>query len=569
MAGLEKIHSDLLGIGKLLKQSRFSVPPHQRPYAWGDTQIQDLYRDINDAKTRKGNEEYFLGTVVLAGGEDTRDSIIDGQQRLVTTSILIAAIRDYFAEKGQEQRAQDITQEYLSKRDIRSQAETAYLHLIPEDREFFLKRVVLPPGHEDRGVVPGNQAQQRLEQAINEARKFVNGLTETTQTPDDVLLDLLEFIDDKALVISVKVGDEANAYVIFEVLNDRGLDLSVADLLKNYIFRVAGERLPEAQTAWSQMTTAITDVAEEPDVRSFIRQAWISDNGLTREKQLYDAIKRYVGTNPGKAVEYAKRLAKQAVTYAALGNASHVRWKDYNDNVAEALEVFTNVGVTQIRPLLISVFEHFDVEQVNKTIPMMVAWTVRFLISGSGGSGTLEQYYSDRSKDVAEGTITKATQLYDAMKAVLPSDAQFKEAFATATVNKAWLAKFYLRVLEGAHHSTGEELIVNPDPAKVNLEHILPQTPKAEIWPQFTGEEHKAYVRRIGNMALLHKRMNTKIANSGFLEKKSILEASAIELTKQAGEFGDWTKEVIDERQRALAELAVKAWPNRPQDPNA
>ncbi|MQW85997.1 DUF262 domain-containing protein [Sinorhizobium saheli] len=569
MAAIEKIHSDLLGIGKLLKQSRFSVPPHQRPYAWGDTQIQDLFRDINDAKTRKGNEEYFLGTVVLASGDDGRNSIIDGQQRLVTTSILIASIRDYFVGKAQEQRAQDITQEYLSKRDIRTQAETAYLHLVPEDRDFFLKRVVLPPGHQDRGVESVSQAQQRIEQAILLAKQFVDSLTATTQSPDDVLLDLLEFIDGKALVISVKVGDEANAYVIFEVLNDRGLDLSVADLLKNYIFRVAGERLPEAQTAWSQMTTAITDVAEEPDVRSFIRQAWISDNGLTREKQLYDAIKRHVGSNPSKAVEYAKRLAKQAVTYAALNNSSHARWKDYNDNVAEALEVFTNVGVTQIRPLLISVFEHFDVEQVNKTIPMMVSWTVRFLISGSGGSGTLEQYYSDRAKEISDGTITKATQLYDAMKAVLPSDQTFREAFSTATVNKGWIAKFYLRVLESAENAKDNELIVNPDPGKVNLEHILPQTHKADVWPQFTADEHKAYVRRIGNMALLNKRMNTKIANSDFQVKKPILEASAIELTKKAGQNPDWTKQIIDDRQRLLADLAVKAWPNRPQDPNA
>jgi hypothetical protein len=107
------IHADLIGIGKLLKNSRFSVPPHQRPYAWQQEQVQELYRDVTDAKNRK-SEEYFLGTIVLANGPDGRQSIIDGQQRLVTVSVLIAAIRDYFAQNGQMQRAEDIGREYAT-----------------------------------------------------------------------------------------------------------------------------------------------------------------------------------------------------------------------------------------------------------------------------------------------------------------------------------------------------------------------------------------------------------------------------------------------------------------------
>jgi uncharacterized protein with ParB-like and HNH nuclease domain len=100
------IHADLIGIGKLLKNSRFAVPSHQRPYAWQEEQVRELYRDITDAKNRT-TEEYFLGTIVLANAPEGRQSIIDGQQRLVTVSVLIAAIRDYFANDGQTQRAED------------------------------------------------------------------------------------------------------------------------------------------------------------------------------------------------------------------------------------------------------------------------------------------------------------------------------------------------------------------------------------------------------------------------------------------------------------------------------
>jgi hypothetical protein len=75
---MEKIHADLIGIGKLLKQSRFTVPPHQRPYAWVEEQVNDLYRDINDAQKRK-SEEYFLGTIVLATTEDIRRMTCQGR----------------------------------------------------------------------------------------------------------------------------------------------------------------------------------------------------------------------------------------------------------------------------------------------------------------------------------------------------------------------------------------------------------------------------------------------------------------------------------------------------------
>ena len=70
---MEKIHADLIGIGKLLMQTRFSVPPHQRPYAWVEEQVNDLYSDINDVQKRK-SEEYFLGTIVLASADDGRVS---------------------------------------------------------------------------------------------------------------------------------------------------------------------------------------------------------------------------------------------------------------------------------------------------------------------------------------------------------------------------------------------------------------------------------------------------------------------------------------------------------------
>jgi hypothetical protein len=139
------------------------------------------------------------------------------------------------------------------------------------------------------------------------------------------------------------------------------------------------------------------------------------------------------------------------------------------------------LGVTQLRPLVLAIFQHFSADEIAKVLPAIVARSVRFLICGSGGSGTLKTAYAERAKDVSSGKIKTAAALWDAMKAIVPDDITFKSKFSTATVSKAGLAKYYLRVLEHQSKSADDETIVNPDQGKVNLEHILPRNP-AEGW---------------------------------------------------------------------------------------
>ncbi len=128
--------------------------------------------------------------------------------------------------------------------------------------------------------------------------------------------------------------------------------------------------------------------------------------------------------------------------------------------------------------------------------------------------------------------IKTANQLFDAMKSVLPNDSVFEDTFATATVSKSNLAKYYLRALEAQRNAKGDELIVNPDTDKVNLEHVLPQT-YSPAWKQVPEDQHPSLVKRLGNLALMNKRMNSKAANSDFDTKKSFFSDSSIELTKK------------------------------------
>jgi uncharacterized protein with ParB-like and HNH nuclease domain len=107
-------------IGHALSDNRLSVPIYQRSYAWTDGHVTDLLQDLATA-IDEGETEYFLGSIVATASADShRQEIVDGQQRLATTSILLSAIRDYFHAHGDADRASDIEREYLSVRDIRT-----------------------------------------------------------------------------------------------------------------------------------------------------------------------------------------------------------------------------------------------------------------------------------------------------------------------------------------------------------------------------------------------------------------------------------------------------------------
>lgn len=567
MASIEKLEARLDGIGHLLGDRYIVVPPYQRAYSWADEQVEDLLKDFSDA-IRERNAEYFLGTVVLTTNKDGPHAVIDGQQRLATTSILICAIRNYFYSVGDAERGNTLHAEFLARKDRRDLTEIPHLKLMPGDNTFYERAILAKPddgakleyGKGVHKALPPSQA--RLESAMKIATKYVQKLVDQTKEPTKLLMDWIDFLEKKGKVIVVEVNDEAAAYTIFEVLNDRGLDLSVADLLKNYLFRMAEDRVTETQQNWTSMASRLeSSGAEEKELRTFIRHVWSSEHGLTREKDLYDAIRKRVDSKQ-RAVAFADALNKAAPIYMALDNPSDELWKQYGPQVRESVEALQILKAVQIRPLVLAILRQFEVTEVRKALPMLVCWTVRFMITGKLGSGPLELGYSERAKDVSTGAIKTSKQLYDASKGFLVADADFEQAFATARVSQHYLARFYLRVLERQNGTKGDgELVVNPNEDAVNLEHIMPQTRDPHWTASVTADQHSALVKRLGNLALLDKALNGQSGNLAFIDKIATLKESKITLTNQIASNQTWTSVEIDARQKTLAKLAIQAWP--------
>lgn len=550
---INQLTIELDGIGHTLSDRRIAVPIYQRSYAWEEKHVIDLYDDLLTA-LRNSEDEYFIGSVVISAGTG-RDEVVDGQQRLATITILISAIRDHFTSIEDNERATDIQNQYLSKRDRRSQEVVPNLKLNNHDNDYFYKKIIL---FDNNSIETTRGSHERIEKAYQIARDKIRAYVSTESNPASTLLDICDFIDNHLKIIVVLVPDHANAFTIFETLNDRGLDLAISDLLKNYLLGQSDNRLEEVQENWAKMYTLLESTDNESLVVTFIRHYWSSIYGLTRERELYSKIKQRI-TSKQRSVDLSIELEKAARVYVALLDTSQSYWNDYSLEAKNHMATLNLFKMTQMRPLLLAIMDKFSTVEIERSLKFLVAVSSRFLITGGLGGGALEVQFSDRAKEISEGTITTKNGIKDAMASAIPSDTSFKDAFRTASVSKQYLARYYLMTLEkSANGEDNPELIPNADTSAVNLEHVLPKTLTSD-W-DFNPDQHRAYVKRLGNQALMSTRLNSEIGNSSFEIKKPYYGASDFTLTKSIAENDDWTEIEINARQEIMAELAVNTW---------
>lgn len=557
------IDFDLDGIGHQLADRLLEVPEYQRSYSWGrggDVQIEDYCNDLA-AAYKSTPREYFLGTLVLSkeGGTAGRDTVIDGQQRLATTTLLLAAIRDYLRGNAEATRADNIHKKYIGSYDDEADTYEPRLSLNVDDDDFFRDRVV-NGGTE----APSRESHDLILRAYDKLKAFVAGLAADAGT--NWVLELVEwrkFIEQDVRVIHVTVPTESDAFLIFETLNDRGLDLTLADLLQNYLFGKAGTaRLPAVRSSWANAKTNLDNDASL--FITFLRHHWSSVHGATRERDLYKAIKAGVTTSQAAAT-FAKELEKSSKTYAALLNPSDPFWNSWGTTTKEALANLGKLGLEQNRPLLLAAVNNLTRAHAKRVLRASVSWAVRGIIVGGIGGGVAERAYCEGAVKISNKSVTTAPQVLAAIAAVVPTDALFKDAFKIARVSKHALSRYYLNALERGKSGDAEpELVPNANEEEVNLEHVLPKSAVAAQWPTFNAEDRRNYVNRLGNHALLKSSHNSGIGNEPFSVKKPILQASSLELTKEIGTKADWTPAEIEARQDRLATIAVGVWKRNP-----
>ncbi len=551
----------LEGIAHVLKDRHLAVPVYQRSFAWTADEIDEFWTDISTA-FQTGRAEYFLGTLVLSAAERDGFMIIDGQQRLATAAILLSAIRDAYTDLGDSEGADSVQNEYLASWDRRERIAVPHLTLNHDDDEVFRRLVVdrnsaspIKPSHPSHELLIA--ARSRLASSLQETlERLPNGRGER-------LNDWLDYLENRVQAMAITVPDETDAYLIFETLNDRGAELKIADLLKNFLFGRAGKQLAAVRQGWTRALAMLDLSPEDVTFTTFLRHYWSSLYGFTRERDLYRQIKGRIGSERD-AREFVEGLQKAARLYAALLNSGHEYWQALGARARENVETLLRLQLEQHRPLLLSAMLHLTDVETRKLLRAMVAWSVRGMVVGGIGKGRTEAAYSAAAVAIREKRITTKEGLYRQLLPIIPPDEEFLGSFALMQESRSKIARYYLLALERTHKGELEpELVPNANEEEVNLEHVLPSKPGRD-WPSFTSEQQKLYLHRLGNMVLLGRKKNVRIGNKPYSVKRPILLASELELTAKAAQRETWTPAAIQERQMELAALAVRAWPHNP-----
>lgn len=327
----------------------YQIPPYQRDYEWGTDEIDDIWNDITNAI--ENQTDHFLGAFVFRGekGKDTTFEVMDGQQRLITLTILLAAIRDNLDKLGEKKLAKG-TQVSISSPD-KSGNET-YKLILNRSAGKYIEELIQK--YEDSKKIlssPQSEEEKKIKKAYDYFDKKIKERLEVLADVSDksnFLKKLKEKIEE-IYVIGIYVITEEDAYTIFEVLNDRGLELSVADLLKNLIFKKYEQsKIKDAEDTWRKMIHLFEN--RKINFTKFLRHFWLSKYKFVSTPELFKDIKKETQSHDSERMSnFLSEINKESRSYTSLHSPNQTDFDEFSQKKKDVLEILLNIKLFDVK----------------------------------------------------------------------------------------------------------------------------------------------------------------------------------------------------------------------------
>ena len=554
----------------------FVVPVYQRNYDWQDDNCKQLFYDIT--RVINSGREHFLGTICFKVYSSHERSIIDGQQRLTSITLMLKALYDYDPD---EEIRTEINDQYLYNkgRGIDKDFLRYKLHLNKRDEAVYH---ILLDHNKDTidGKLTTTQKNSRVYQNYLLFYKMISDHVAKGGSTGDILEALRSLT-----IIELEIQQE-NPQEIFESLNSTGLDLKNVDLLRNYFLMQFSheEQTKLYEDYWVKIEDAVgVDRMEQFFVDFLVfrkRSDALTINGRRNhinERSLYTAFKDYYVELP-----YESNYEKTCNCFADLKTSADL-YKEFifSDEVNLEKEspirrklffLLTINDSSKARSLLLYIFDLYrkgliDDSMLNEAIDGISSLTFRARICKAQGinrqfAGSVMQRLeevTDYSQFVGAfwQAITAGKGSY-----AFPSDAEFMDALTQKNMYQTLRSrgtKCLLYTLEAfSPFHKGMPSFEDPD---LSVEHIMPQTLTAK-WKIYLTKEtmanYESALHRLGNLALTH--YNGEMSNKEFKDKKQIYQSTNFYYTKQITEYDEWQISEINKRTQILAEAALKIW---------
>ncbi len=547
----------------LQKSAQFIIPIYQRQYSWTQEQCEQLWKDIVRAGTTD-LEAHFIGSVVyvergLYSHSDVPQLlVIDGQQRLTSTTLLIAALVSELNDRSTDDTPViDGTNAKKLKK--------YYLCNDAEDGDLYYKLLLTKADDKELRAIIDDQAKHdddATSRVIKNYQFFKNKLSRlNNEQVSEIYLGL-----QKLLIVDIALDRERdNPQLIFESLNSTGLDLSQADLIRNFVLMGLEPKQQNIlyERYWFPMESDFGNGEYSWLFNQFMRDyLTLKTNKPPRINDVYEAFKKYVSSSHLDIEDVVADVRKHAQYYIAFSLE-----KEKEQKLLEAFQDVNAYKVDVSYPLILELYHDYDsqiltLDEFIECVRLIESYVFRRYVCDIP-TNSLNKTFASFARSIRKSSYLesfKAELIHLASYRRFPSDTELNRCLQHKDMYNVRSRAYWLRRLE--NHDKKERISVE----NYTIEHILPQNKNlSSQWQQALGEEWQSiqeeYVHTIGNLTLTG--YNSELSDKFFTDKRDMdggFANSPLALNQSLRNHETWNKKSIQARSKLLADKMQTVW---------
>lgn len=529
----------------LTEQIRYEIPAYQRPYSWEKGNVEQLLDDVWEA-FEANDEEYFIGSLITIERDKGRlYDVVDGQQRLTTLNLIFSRLRDGVDEPAKS----ELGRRVLPRNALTGEEETPRLTLRQRDQNFFRRYVLagetVPEAVRKEVAKEQDAPKQRIIENLEAIDSFI------AQHDQKTLKLFANYLLSRVYVVFVTTASWQSAYRLFNVLNARGMALSNADLIKNMLFaRLGGNaaRSSDLDESWLELEEQIG--IERLD--QFMAHHRSSIVATKARKALHEEFEPLIET-AASPFTFLDEVNTSARNYLRV-----IRNEFEAPAARRAVRSLKRVAFEEwIPPLLAFLNRPVADMPEGEFIDLLERITYQNWIRRLAFTARLTVYFQLI-------TAIRAGRNADDIRAIFRANANDDE-FRSLLDGEVYGRPFAQAVLLRLEEADQDESVTKDFGGKITIEHVLPQALKEAYWRErFTDDEHRLWLHRLGNLALLAGIKNYKAQYFPFDRKKKIYAERnnrvSFDTTKPILSADHWTKDLLTARQADLVGRAQLIW---------
>ena len=556
----------------------FEIPDYQRAYSWTKENLKQLVEDIWESvelNKARGNKEfdqyepYFLGSIVLCSKEYKDDGcgiydVIDGQQRLTSIIMLIAAIRDLIDNEEYKKVLSDLI--YQKPNVLMGIKESIRVKARGKEEEFFKKYILTNGGTElvkDLDMEELSEAKQNMVNAIEVFRdSFFN---ENGELLEEKLNEFIVYLLQKVVLVVITTESFTSAFRLFNVINARGLPLTDSDLLKSENLRVMNPEIRKEYTdIWEsheqdlgkEKLDQIIGLMRTMKLKNKVEESVYEEFS----KKIFRNEPEYLGVNFVNHLTAVKALYDKYIIDGNLEGVSEEE-KSYYKNLINIMREF--LPYDDWMAAVIRFAEKFnDDKLVLEFVKVLEKRLVIDWVNGNSFADRLNRVYGIleviEEKDSLEEIKEAPVFLYDLER----TTAYFENALNDIdfySKGRMMIPKYIFVRLD--MEKRANEVLDYSD--KIMIEHVLPRNAKEAYWKDnFSADQRRNWANKFGNLVIITGAKNTRANNKPFAEKveQYLSKKSDFAITKEVLELSDWNMDSLKDRHESLVNRALELW---------